>query len=128
MTLLEKKLVDFNDNFSFDITLEVLNEKFEELAKYFLYSGYIQVNDSYRIELVSVEFYFHAEEKNDSTCKYFQDPIVYHRNGRFGLTDVPYLPMIKPVPAQKKYHPYSLGDVAPMLQVAHFKPPISTYS
>lgn len=94
MTLLEKKLVDFNDNFSFDITLEVLNEKFEELAKYFLYSGYIQVNDSYRIELVSVEFYFHAEEKNDSTCKYFQDPIVYHRNGRFGLTDVPYLPMM----------------------------------
>lgn len=94
MTLLETKLREFNDNFSTGIKLDELNKQFKELAKYFLYSGYLQVNDSYKIELVSVEFYFHAEKDSELTDKDFQDPIVYHRNGRFGLSDVPYLPVM----------------------------------
>lgn len=91
MTLLETKLREFNNNFSTGIKLD---EQFKELAKYFLYSGYLQVNDSYKIELVSVEFYFHAEMDSALTDNDYQDPIVYHRNGRFGLSDVPYLPLM----------------------------------
>ena len=59
-------------------------ETFKELAKPFLYGGYFLVGDEYEIYLKTVEFYYH--EENGA----IKDPIVYHRNGRFGERIVPY--------------------------------------
>ena len=59
-------------------------ETFKRLAKPFLYGGYFLVGDEYEIYLKTVEFYYH--EENGS----IKDPIVYHRNGRFGDRVVPY--------------------------------------
>ncbi len=69
-------------------TNENLTNSFSNIAKTILYDGYIRVRNDYRVYIKTVEFYFHAE--NDSPIKVY-DPIVYHRNGRFGR-DVPYFP------------------------------------
>ena len=50
--------------------------KFKRLADNFLYGGYIQVRNEYRIYIQTVEFYFHSEKEDG-----IKDPIVYHRNG-----------------------------------------------
>lgn len=71
-------------------TNENLTNRFSNIAKTILYDGYIRVRDEYRVYIKTVEFYFHAE--NDSPIKVY-DPIVYHRNGRFGR-DVPYFPVL----------------------------------
>jgi hypothetical protein len=58
-----------------------LNEQFEELAKYFLYGGYIHVkseNIDRRIFIKEVEFYFY-----DETGKIESNNKVYHRNGKY---------------------------------------------
>ena len=62
--------------------------KFKRLADNFLYGGYIQVRNEYRIYIQTVEFYFHSEKEDG-----IKDPIVYHRNGR-ELDEVPYFPLM----------------------------------
>lgn len=64
-----------------------LQKLFEKLAYDFLYGGYINVRDEYRIYIRTVEFYFHSEQEG------IHDPIVYHRNGRW-LEKVPYFPLM----------------------------------
>ena len=65
-----------------------LQNMFKNLASAFLYGGYIQVRNEYRIYIRTVEFYFHSE-KHDG----IHDPIVYHRDGR-DLERSPYFPPI----------------------------------
>lgn len=65
-----------------------LSSKFNDLAGDFLYGGYIQVRNEYRIYIQTVEFYFHSEKEDG-----IKDPIVYHRN-RNGLDEVPYFPLM----------------------------------
>ncbi len=80
-------------NFQGASTEENLQNSFYELAKDFLYGGYIQVRNDYRIYIRTVEFYFHSEKKDG-----IHDPIVYHRNLRDGNGDimekVPYYPIM----------------------------------
>ena len=72
-----------------------LKERFEGLAKTFLYGGYISVSDykeeRYRIFIRTVEFYCHYEGKEKDLPK---DPIVYHRNGHYVEGEVPYFPLM----------------------------------
>ena len=72
---------------------EDLQNIFFELAKGFLYDGYIQVRNDFRIFIRTVEFYFHSEKKDG-----VHDPIVYHRNIRDKegdiLEKVPYFPIM----------------------------------
>lgn len=72
---------------------EDLQNLFYELAQGFLYGGYIQVRNDYRIYIRTVEFYFHSEELDG-----IHDPIVYHRNKRDNegniLEKVPYFPIM----------------------------------
>lgn len=86
---LEERLVRFKGT---------TNEKdlyafFNELAQGFLYGGYIQVRNEYRIYVRTVEFYFHSEELDG-----IHDPIIYHRNIRDKegniLEIVPYFPIM----------------------------------
>ena len=74
-------------------TEEDLQKHFLELAKGFLYGGYIQVLDDYRIYIRTAEFYFHSEKPHG-----IYDPIVYHRNRRDRegnlLKKVPYFPLM----------------------------------
>ena len=74
------------ENFSFEGNdIQKLTEKFQELAPYFLYDGYIKVRNDFKVFIRSIEFYFHSEANG------IHDPIVYHRNGH-GLEHVPYFP------------------------------------
>ena len=74
------------ENFSFEGNdIAKLTKEFQELAWYYLYSGYIKVRNEYKVYIRSVEFYFHNEENG------IHDPIVYHRNGH-GFEYVPYFP------------------------------------
>ena len=68
-----------------------LYDEFKKLAPVFLYGGYINVRDEYKIYIRTVEFYFHSE-----TTEGVRDPIVYHRNGKnmdSNIT-VPYFPIM----------------------------------
>lgn len=68
-----------------------LESEFKKLASTFLYGGFINVNDIFRIYLTTVEFYFHCEQKG----KFIYDPIVYHRNNqtRKDHEELPYFPL-----------------------------------
>lgn len=85
--MLFDELKKFNDIVGV-IDESTLQEKFRELAKIFLYGGYIQVNEDYKVYIRTVEFYFHSEKEAG-----IHDPIVYHRNGR-RLENVPYFPLM----------------------------------
>lgn len=65
-----------------------LQKIFKNLASSFLYGGYINVRDEYKIYIRTVEFYFHSENSDG-----IHDPIVYHRNGK-GLNKVAYFPLM----------------------------------
>lgn len=84
------KLFDALTNFVKDvdsnIEVEKLEEKFNELARVFLYGGYIKVRNDYEVYIRTVEFYFHSEKDG------IHDPIVYHRNNRYIEGEVPYFP------------------------------------
>ena len=67
---------------------EDIQEAFRKLAPAFLYGGYVQVRNDYRVYIRTVEFYFHSEKENG-----IHDPIVYHRNGK-SLREVPYFPLL----------------------------------
>ena len=79
-------LVKFLSNFNGSSSEAELQKMFKNLAPVFLYGGYIQVRNEYRIYIRTVEFYFHSE-KHDGV----HDPIVYHRDGR-DLERAPYFP------------------------------------
>jgi len=87
MNKLFDELKKFNDTVGI-IDESALQEKFRELAKTFLYGGYIQVNKDYKVYIRTVEFYFHSEKESG-----IHDPIVYHRNGR-NMKKVPYFPLM----------------------------------
>lgn len=84
MTLLEK-LNEFEENIKEKTTVEELQVIFKNLAPAFLYGGYIQVRDEYKVYIRTVEFYFHSEKNG------LHDPIVYHRNGK-EMDNIPYFP------------------------------------
>lgn len=65
-----------------------LSTIFKRLAPNFLYGGYIQVHNNYKVFIRTVEFYFHSEKDHG-----IHDPIVYHRNGR-DFEEVPYFPLM----------------------------------
>lgn len=65
-----------------------LQEEFVKLAPAFLFGGYINVRDEFRIYIRTVEFYCHSERPEG-----VHDPIVYHRNGKY-LDEVPYFPLM----------------------------------
>lgn len=88
MTVLKEQLEDFEKQIKETTKEEDLQSLFENLAPAFLYGGYIQVRDDYKVYIKTVEFYFHSEIPNG-----VHDPIVYHRDGR-GLDKVPYFPMM----------------------------------
>jgi len=84
-----------------DVDLEKLTEAFKKLAPAFLYGGYIKVGQDFRIYIDTVEFYFHSEKDGG-----FQDTIVYHRNDRYGIANVPYFEPIR-------FHAHASGfDIA----------------
>lgn len=66
---------------------ESLSSAFKTLAPAFLYGGYIDVYNEFRVYIRTVEFYFHDEKERN---KDVIDPIVYHRNGK--LDDIPHVP------------------------------------
>ena len=63
---------------------EKLESRMKDLAKYYLYGGYINVRDQYHIYIKTVEFYYHEEEGD------IKDLIMYHRNKYFVKGDIPY--------------------------------------
>lgn len=88
MSTLKEKLVDFEKQIKETTKEEDLQILFEKLAPAFLYGGYIQVREDFKVFIKTVEFYFHSEKPDG-----VHDPIVYHRDGR-GLDKVPYFPIM----------------------------------
>lgn len=76
---------------SIDAKMSALKTEFYHLAQKMLYGGFLQVGDDYEIYIRTVEFYYHEEKESE---KQIQDPIVYHRNGRFPGRDLPPFPMM----------------------------------
>ena len=70
---------------------KALEEDFVLLAKKLLYGGYLMVG-KYRIDIETVEFYYHEEKENMENGIY--DYIVYHRNGRYPGNPVPPFPIM----------------------------------
>ena len=66
---------------------EELTEAFAKLAPHFIYGGYIKVNDTYRVYIRSVEFYYHDESNKPDAIK---DAIMYHRNHTSDEIEEPY--------------------------------------
>ena len=89
METLKKKLEDFEKQINENTKEEDLQTLFEKLAPAFLYGGYIQVRNDYKVYIRTVEFYFHSEKTNG-----VHDPIVYHRNNRYIEGDVPFFPLM----------------------------------
>ena len=69
------KLLETLTHFNGGSSVSELDEKFSKIASAFLYGGYIDVNNVYKVYIKTVEFYFHSETDNG-----VHDPIVYHRN------------------------------------------------
>lgn len=81
------KLLETLTHFNGGSSVSELCEKFSEIASVFLYGGYIDVNNMYKIYIKTVEFYFHSETENG-----VHDPIVYHRNKN--EQEIPYFPLM----------------------------------
>ena len=81
------KLLETLTHFNGGNSVSELYEKFSEIASVFLYGGYIDVNNMYKIYIKTVEFYFHSEAENG-----VHDPIVYHRNKN--EQEIPYFPLM----------------------------------
>ena len=81
------KLLETLTHFNGGSSVSELCEKFSEIASVFLYGGYIDVNNMYKIYIKTVEFYFHSEAENG-----VHDPIVYHRNKN--EQEIPYFPLM----------------------------------
>lgn len=76
---------------SVDAKMECLNSEFEQLAKKILYGGFLLIGDDYEIYIRTVEFYYHEEEAKGACI---EDPMVYHRNGKFPDRKVPPFPLM----------------------------------
>lgn len=88
---LKQLLVDFEQAYlNGEINEDTISNKFQEIAKHILYGGYIDVYGEFRIYARTLEFYFHEEDGS------IKDPIVYHRNGKYGdlLPTPPYFPIM----------------------------------
>ena len=70
---------------------ESLDIFFQQLARKFIYGGYIRVRNEYAIFISKVEFYYHEEGTSENSVRDF---IVYHRDGRFLNRAVPYFPIM----------------------------------
>lgn len=80
--------------------LDSVTEEFKALAKKLLYGGHFVVSDNenneiVKIELRSVEFYYHEEkddlvDKNDNKDEIILDPIMYHKNPKSGQGKKPF--------------------------------------
>lgn len=90
-TMIQTNLKQSLKEFKGAATNDDLVSEFRKLAPTFLYGGYIKVGDVYRIYIHTVEFYFHAEEGSPYDIS---DPIVYHRNGRYGKGNLLYFPLM----------------------------------
>ena len=93
METLKEKLKDFERKINENTREDKLQEFFEELAPAFLYGGYIQVRNDYRVYIKTIEFYFHSETNG------IKDPIVYHRNNNCiecveVEEEIPYFPLM----------------------------------
>jgi len=70
---------------------DALANAFRQLARKFLYGGYIRVRNEYAIFISKVEFYYHEEDTLEDGVR---DSVVYHRDGRFVGRRVPYFPIM----------------------------------
>lgn len=79
-----------------------LLEPFSLLARKMIYGGYIRIRSQYAIFIHTLEYYYH-EETGRKDVK-VEDPIVYHRNGRFLMQSpdgshkpmpLPYFPIMR---------------------------------
>lgn len=61
-----------------------LEDRMKELAKVFLYGGYLNVRNQYHIYIRTLEFYYHEEEG------LVKDLIMYHRNNNKVAGKIPY--------------------------------------
>lgn len=97
MNTLKQKLEEFANsellaiNSSSIESINELNQKFADLAPYFLSGGYIKVRNEYYIYPTTIEFYFHSENP-----KGVKDDIVYHRKDRVMNENLslPYFPIM----------------------------------
>lgn len=91
-SIIMEKLIDALNQFQEEVKIvkddAELSTIFKKLAPNFLYGGYIQVHNDYKVFIRTVEFYFHSEKDHG-----IHDPIVYHRNGR-DFEEVPYFPIM----------------------------------
>lgn len=81
-----------------------MGQQFAELAKYFLYGGYIHVKSSRvdrKIYIREVEFYFY-----DETHEIPSNKIVYHRNGNYKN-----VPDNAGIPIGQKTHYFKPGEL-----------------
>ena len=85
------KLIDTLRNFKGASSIEELSTLFSDLAPAIIYGGYIKVGEDYHIYIHTVEFYFHSETGSPYDI---QDPIVYHREGKYEGRRVPYFPVL----------------------------------
>ena len=85
------KLIDTLRNFKGAASIEELSTLFSDLAPAIIYGGYIKVGEDYHIYIHTVEFYFHSETGSPYDI---QDPIVYHREGKYEGRRVPYFPVL----------------------------------
>jgi hypothetical protein len=88
---LKQKLADFEQAYiKGEINESTISSRFKDIARSIIYGGYIDVYGEFKIYAKTIEFYFHEEEGS------IKDPIVYHRNGKYGalLPFPPYFPMM----------------------------------
>ena len=81
-----------------------MEQQFAELAKFFLYGGYIHVKSSRvnrKIYIREVEFYFY-----DETHEIPSNKIVYHRNGNYKN-----VPDNAELPIGRQTHYFELGEL-----------------
>lgn len=57
-----------------------LEKKFNEIAEYFLTKGYFYVNETRKVYICDVEFYYHEEDETNPNR--IKDYSMYHRNRR----------------------------------------------
>ena len=70
-----------------DNSTESLADSMKRIAEYLLYNGYFIVNNSKKIFLRDIEFYYHEEGEGVDKIK---DPIMYHTCDRTKNPDLEY--------------------------------------
>lgn len=88
MQTLPELLLSFNPD---KADIDQLTVEFKKIAQAAIYGGYFLINNSYKIYILDVEFYFHSE-----TADGIHEPKMYHQG------DVPYFPI-------GSFHPHNSG-------------------